>query len=137
MFGDWMGPVGLAAVAIGGICFFLAHRVIDGALRELPESLARAADERMSRLDRAIGVIAVAVAIYYVARQLGHGREGLSACVAILIVNAAVVAILRVRWFGEIGAPPALAARHRWGALVQMAGAWIGFAGCAIYLLRP
>lgn len=58
-------------------------------------------------------------------------------CVARLIVNAAVVAVLRVRWFLAPGAEPALAARHRRGALLQMAGAWVGFTGCAIYLLRP
>lgn len=137
MIGSWMGPAGLAAVALGGGVFFMGYRAIAGAIAALPEPLVRLANERLGRIDRAAFVVAVAVAIYLGARQLGHGRAGLYVCVATLMINAAVVAALRVRWFGELGAQAAVVARHRRGSWAQMAGAWIGFAGCALYLLRP
>jgi hypothetical protein len=132
-----MGPVGLAAVAVGGVVYFSGHRAIVASILDLPEPLARAAEQRLAPLERAAIVVFIAVAVYLVARQLGHGRVGLYACVTLLMVNAAVVAALRARWFLALDAEPAIAARHRRGAFLQMAGAWVGFAGCAIYLLRP
>jgi hypothetical protein len=132
-----MGPLGLLATAVGVVLFLWGQRTIAGSIRDLPEALARLADERLGRLDCAAIVVAVAVVIFLATRQLGHGRVGLYVCVALLMINAAVVAALRVRWLEALRVEPAIAARHRRGALVQMVGAWICFAGCAIYLLRP
>lgn len=132
-----MGPVGLTAAAAGGVVFALGQRAIAASLSGLSEPLARAADERLGKLNRAAVVVGVAVAIYLIARSFGHGHAGLYTCVALLLVNAAVVAALRIRWMGELGAPPEVTTPHRRGSLLQMAGAFIGFLGCAIYLLRP
>lgn len=132
-----MGPVGLAGALAGGVVFVLGQRAIAASVSDLPEPLSNAADERLGRLDRAAIVIGVAVAIYLVARSFGHGRAGLYVCVAMLLANAAVVAALRIRWWAELGAPPANTALHRRGSLLQMTGAFVCFIGCAIYLLRP
>jgi hypothetical protein len=123
--------------ALGGLGLAAGQRSMERALRDLPEALKPIVDERLGRLNRAVVVIAVAVAIYLEARQFGHGRAGLYVCVALLVMNAAVVAALRVRWIAGLAVSPEIAARHRHGALVQMAGSWVLFAGCALYLLRP
>jgi hypothetical protein len=132
-----MGPVGLVIAAIGVASSFWGHRAITAAIAELPAPLVEVAAERLAPIERAAIVVGVAVAIYLGARQLGHGRAGLYVCVAMLLINAAVVAALRIRWFDGVGADPSIVARHRRGALGQMVGAWIAFSGVAVYLLRP
>lgn len=138
MSAAWMGPVGLVAAAVGMVSALFGYRMIAAAIAATTETSAQAAGmERLRRLDGAAIVVGVAVAIYFGARALGQGRVGLYVCVATLVVNAAVVAALRIRWFDDLGADPRVVERHRRGALLQLAGTCIGFTGAAIYLLRP
>ncbi|APR76701.1 Hypothetical protein A7982_02048 [Minicystis rosea] len=132
-----MGPTGLATAVVGVAFLLSGYRTIVASIADLPEPLVQTAAERLGPLERAAVVVVVAVAIYLGARQLGHGRTGLYVCVALLLMNAAAVAALRIRWFETIGADRSIVARHRRGALVQMVGSWITFSGLAVYLLRP
>jgi hypothetical protein len=61
----------------------------------------------------------------------------LYACVALLWMNAAVVAALRVRWTRALGVGDDVVARVARAAYAQMFASWVCFGGCAIYLLRP
>jgi hypothetical protein len=131
-----MAAIGLVMFAIGAVIFALAQRQIERALDELPEELSRKADERLGKINLGAVVIAVAVLVYLVARQLGHGRVGLYVCVALLVLNAVVVAFLRVRLLDALGPTPEVARKHRVGSFAQALGATIGFVGCGVYLLR-
>ncbi len=94
--GSWMGPVGLGLAVLGGSGRFVAHRRLERVYTGLPPELVEAANRSLGRLQYAVAGIVGALAIYFEARTLGHGREGLYACVALLWLNAAVVAFLRV-----------------------------------------
>jgi hypothetical protein len=128
-----IGPSGLGLALIGGTLLFLGQRGIQRALEALPDALARTEH----RLWWALLPIGIAVASYLGAREFGYGRAGLYICVALLSMNAATVAALRIRWFAATSADSGIAKRHRRSALLQMIGSWLLFIGCAVYLLRP
>jgi hypothetical protein len=128
-----MGPIGLAMAVVGMTAFMLGQSGIARAVADVSDDVA---EPIARRLRWAVLPIGLALAIYFGARTLHHGRHGLYACVAILLANALTVALMRLRW-AETALSPDLRPRHRSQVLMQLAGAWIGFVGCAVYLLRP
>ncbi len=137
MLTTWMGPVGLVFAAVGAASILYGNHVLTNCVATLPDPLLQSAAARIGRLEYSVVVIGAAVAVYSVARQLGHGRFGLYVCTTLLLANASVVAALRIRWFDALGAASAIVSQYRRSALLQLAGSWILFLGVATYLLRP
>jgi hypothetical protein len=90
------GTIGYVLIAVGVLVGFVGtSRSERAAARD------KAARKRMLGALRkarfAVVVIAIAIALYLGMRQYGHGRLGLQICTAILGINAATVAVLKLR----------------------------------------
>jgi hypothetical protein len=132
-----MGRAGLLLTALGTVVFLVAQRRIQIVTAEALVARSPAAARRLERVNWALLPIAVAIAICVFARELGQGVAGLYVCETLLVLNAAIFAALRIRWFAELEPPRPMARSYRASSVMQMGAAWTMFIGCALYLLRP
>ena len=139
MNAPWMHPIGLAMAAIGAVGILVGQVQIARALAALPPAIRDKPLTREQRLKSGpvVAVIAVAIAIYLGARELGLGQLGLYVCVAMLVVNSGFAARQRADWLHRIVGDPALEHPYRRAVRLQLYAAWVTWTGCAIWLLRP
>ena len=129
------GKVGLAIALVGGVMVMAGDRLErasfggDAALFERVKARIRIAN---------LGaiVIAIAIGIYLVGRQMGHGRSALYACTGILLANAGIVAALRILRVDGVMLGDSLR-RYRRGVFLETLGLAAVFVGLSVYLLRP
>ena len=127
-----MGPAGIALIAVGLIVGFLgttrSERFLDS------ETLARVR-EKQSKLWLSVLVIGLALGISYVMRTQGQARLGLSVCVGILVVNAIVARLLKVRLARGV-LDEAQMKRYRPYVALEALGFTLLFVGVYLYLIR-
>jgi hypothetical protein len=128
------GTIGYVLIAVGVLVGFVGtSRSERAAARD------KAARKRMLGALRkarfAVVVIAIAIALYLGMRQYGHGRLGLQICTAILGINAATVAVLKLRAAREHLSSDNAATFKRF-ALLEAVGYILVFAGIYLYLTR-
>jgi hypothetical protein len=128
------GTIGYVLIGVGVIVGFIGtSRSERAAARDKDARDRMLGALRKARL--AVVIIAIAIALYLGMRHYGHGRLGLQITTAILGINAATVALLKLRAAREHLSGENAATFKRF-ALLEAVGYILVFAGIYLYLTR-